>query len=50
MSLQNVDKEVGEIVKKLADFAGVVVQKSDEVEKSIEKYHSKIEKFISKQG
>jgi len=49
-SLQSVDKEVGEIVKKLADFAGVVVQKSDEVEKSIEKYHSKIEKFISKKG
>jgi len=49
-TLHSVDKEVGEIVKKLADFAAIVVQKSDEVERSIEKYHNKIEKYISKEG
>ena len=47
-SLKSVDKEVADIVKSLADFAKIVVQKSDEVDRSISSYQDRVEKLLKR--
>jgi hypothetical protein len=41
-----IDTEVADIVNKLADFAEVVVKKSDDVEHSLYEYHKQVKKLI----
>ncbi len=45
-SLIRVDEEVGMIVRNLADFAEIVVKKSNEVEESLDKYQKEIKRVI----
>ena len=45
-NLKKVDEEVGAIVRYLADFAEIVIKKSDEVEESLYKYHRDIKKLL----
>jgi ferritin-like metal-binding protein YciE len=41
-----IDTEVADIVHKLADFAEIVVKKSDDVEQSISEYHKQVKRLI----
>jgi len=45
-TFNKIDTEVADIVTKLADFAEVVVQKSDEVERSLQNYHQQVKKLV----
>jgi methyl-accepting chemotaxis protein len=45
-TFHKIDSEVADIVNKLADFAEVVVQKSDDVEKSLQEYHKQVKKLV----
>jgi len=45
-TFNKIDSEVADIVTKLADFAEVVVQKSDEVENSLQNYHQQVKKLV----
>jgi len=45
-TFHKIDSEVADIVTKLADFAEVVVQKSDDVERSLQNYHQQVKRLI----
>jgi len=45
-SFVKIDSEVGDIVKKLADFGKSVAKKSDDVEMSLQSYHRQVKKLI----
>jgi predicted transcriptional regulator len=45
-TFNKLDNEVADIVNRLADFAEVVVRKSDDVERSLSEYHKQVKRLV----